>query len=453
MRKLVARRAAVKAASAGFAATVLLAPLLGSGLASAQPAAPVQLPVDALPAEMVTALSRDLGMTPTEYLDRAARAQQLRDYASDFRAENPDTFAGAWLTPEGKAVVAVTNADAGRIAAADGYQTHLAPISANGLEGALIQLSQWIAALPREISQPISSIAIDALNSQLVLNIANTSTGHLLNLPTLIATIKVVLTPGGGGAVEYRPMGGDTYITAATDLRDTTLRGVDVCSFGFNSTDAAGNALNISAGHCNPTVDGDGAATVYSPNVRDIPNSPQVGAFAKSVLGGPASLDYSVIKLNERAVNAGMDQPRVRGANGTTLTITGTAEPVTGAPVCKTGQSSTFTCGFVSADRVETQLFTAEGVSKTIRGFASSACTLGGDSGGAIVTGTLALGITSGSNAAEAPNCAEANSVLAPYGGTATLGIPIRPILADIDASSGGGLGSGISVRTKSNAG
>ncbi|MDO3651090.1 S1 family peptidase [Nocardia mangyaensis] len=453
MRKLVARRAAVKAASAGFAATVLLAPLLGSGLASAQPAAPVQLPADALPAEMVTALSRDLGMTPTEYLDRAARAQQLRDYASDFRAENPDTFAGAWLTPEGKAVVAVTHADAGRIAAADGYQTHLAPISANGLEGALIQLSQWIAALPREISEPISSIAIDALNSQLVLNIANTSTGHLLNLPTLIATIKVVLTPGGGGAVEYRPMGGDTYITAATDLSDTTLRGVDVCSFGFNSTDAAGNALNISAGHCNPTVDGDGAATVYSPNVRDIPNSPQVGAFAKSVLGGPASLDYSVIKLNERAVNAGMDQPRVRGANGTTLTITGTAEPVTGAPVCKTGQSSTFTCGFVSADRVETQLFTAEGVSKTIRGFASSACTLGGDSGGAIVTGTLALGITSGSNAAEAPNCAEANSVLAPYGGTATLGIPIRPILADIDASSGGGLGSGISVRTKSNAG
>ncbi|MFE6923566.1 S1 family peptidase [Nocardia sp. NPDC057663] len=453
MRKLVARRAAVKAASAGVAATVLLAPLLGSGFASAEPAAPVQLSADALPAELVTALSRDLGMTPTEYLDRAARAQQLRDYAADFRAENPDSFAGAWLTPEGKAVVAVTNADAGKLAAADGYQTHLAPISATGLEGALLQLSQWIASLPRELSAPISSIAIDALNSQLVLNIANTGPGHLLNLPTLIATIKVVLSPGGGGPVEYKPMGGDTYITAAKDLHDTTLRGVDVCSFGFNSTDAAGNALNISAGHCNPNIDKGGSAPVYVPNVRDIPNSPEVGSFSKAVLGGPAALDYSVIKLNERAVNAGMDQPRVRGANGTTLAITGTAEPVTGAPVCKTGQSSTFTCGFVSADRVETQLFTAEGVSKTIRGFASTACTLGGDSGGAIVSGTLALGITSGSNASEAPNCTEANTQLAPYGGTASLGVPIRPILADIEATSGGGLGSGITVLTKPNAG
>ncbi|MFC4374121.1 S1 family peptidase [Nocardia halotolerans] len=453
MRKLVARRAAVKAASAGFAATVLLAPLLGSGVATAEPAAPHQLSVDALPAELVTALSRDLGMTPTEYLDRAARAQQLRDYATDFRAEHPDTFAGAWLTPEGKAVVAVTDTGTGEVAAADGYQTHLAPISANGLEGALIQLSQWIAHLPREISAPISSVAIDVLNSQLVLNVANTGTGHLLNLPTLIATIKVVLSPGGGGAVENRPMGGDTYITAAKDLHDATLRGVDVCSFGFNSTDAAGNALNISAGHCNPNVEGNGPAGVYLPNVRDLPNSIEVGTFAKSVLGGPAALDYSVIALNERAVNGGMDQPRVRGANGTSLPITGTAEPVTGAPVCKTGQSSTFTCGFVSADRVETQLFTAEGISKTIRGFATSACTLGGDSGGAIVSGTLALGITSGSNAAEAPNCTEANTKLAPYGGTATLGIPIRSILADIDATSGGGVGSGIMVRTKSTAG
>ncbi|MFC4123665.1 S1 family peptidase [Nocardia rhizosphaerae] len=453
MRKLVARRAAVKAASAGFAATVLLAPLLGSGLATAEPAAPAQLPTDALPAELVTAISRDLGMSATEYLDRAARAQQLREYATEFRSANPDTFAGAWLTPEGKAVVAVTDAEAGKLVESAGYQSHLAPISAGGLEGALVQLSQWIAALPREISEPISSVAIDVLNSQLVLNIANSGTGHLLNLPTLIATIKVVLSPGGGGPVEYRPMGGDTYITATKSLHDTSLQGVDVCSFGFSSTDAAGNALNISAGHCNPNVDNGGTAPVYVPNVRDIPNSPEVGSFAKSVLGGPASLDYSVIQLNERAVNGGMDLPRVRGANGTSLAITGTAEPVTGAPVCKTGQSSEFTCGFVSAERVETQLFTAEGVSKTIRGFASTACTLGGDSGGAIVTGTLALGITSGSNAAEAPNCTEANTQLAPFGGTASLGVPIRSILADIEASSGGGLGSGISVRTKPVAG
>ncbi|MFI9506854.1 S1 family peptidase [Nocardia sp. NPDC052566] len=451
MRKLVARRAAVKAAT--IAATVFLVPLFGTIPAQAEPAAPAQLTADNLPPELTQAIARDLKMSPAEYLERSARAQQLSTYAREFRSERPNSYAGAWIGTDGKPVVSVTSADAARIAAADGYQTHIAPISADSLESSLMQLNQWVTGLPKEISQAINSVAIDFLNSQLVLSVANTPIGHMINLPTLIANVKVILSPNSGGPVERRPMGGDTYITTAGSLNDSSLRGVDVCSFGFNSTDAAGNPLNISAGHCDPNLGkADQQATVYYPNVKDIANSIELGTFVKAKLGGAGGLDYSVIKLNERAVTAGMDRPSVRGANGTTLNITGTADPVTGAPVCKSGQSSTFTCGFVVADRVETQLYTAEGESKIVRGFASSACTLGGDSGGAIVSGTLALGITSGSNAAEAPNCNEANTVLAQYGGTATLGIPIRAILADIDASSGGGLGNGISVRTTARA-
>ncbi|GAA5045275.1 S1 family peptidase [Nocardia callitridis] len=448
MRKLVARRAAVKAVA--IASTVLLAPLFGITTASSAPEAPTQLAADGLPPELAEAVARDLHMTPTEYLDRAARAQQLRDYARDFRAERPDAFAGAWMGADGKPIVAVTSPAAAQIASADGYQTSLAPISADGLEGSLTQLNQWVTTLPKELSQAINSVAIDFLGSQLVISIADSAIGHLLNLPTLIANIKVILSPGGGGPVERKPMGGDTYISAPTALSDASLKSVDVCSFGFNSVDAAGNALNISAGHCNPNLDaGSQEATVYMPDVHNIPSSPELGTFVRSTLGDESGLDYSVIKLNERAVGAGMDQPSVRGANRTTLPVTGTADPIVGAPVCKSGQSSTFTCGYVVADRVETQLFTASGQSKTVRGFASSACTLGGDSGGAIVSGTLALGITSGSNAADAPDCNQANISLAQYGGTATLGIPIRSILSDIDASSGGGIGSGISVRTR----
>ncbi|MEU1430605.1 S1 family peptidase [Nocardia sp. NPDC005746] len=447
MRKFMARRAAVRAATVAVASTVLIGPLLST--ATADPASPDQLAAESLPAELVTAIQRDLKMTPAEYLDRAAKAQQLRDYASEFRTQRPDDFAGAWIGTDGKPVLAVTSLDAAKVAAAAGYQTRLAPISADGLENSVDQLNQWITTLPREISGAINSVAIDFLNSQLVLSVANTPGGHLLNLPTLIANIKVILSPNSGGPVERRPMGGDTYITAPTPL-DTSLHGVDVCSFGFNSVDSAGNALNISAGHCNPNVDKGTSAEVYLPNVKNLLSSPKVGTFVTSNLGGSSALDYSVIKLNDDAVKAGMDQPSVRGANGTTLTITGVADPITGAPVCKSGQSSTFTCGFVVADRVETQLYTTEGNSKTIRGFASSACTLGGDSGGAIVTGTLALGITSGSNAADAPNCNEANTQLAQYGGTASLGIPLRPILNEIDANSGGGVGSGIQVRTRS---
>ncbi|PPJ32618.1 protease [Nocardia nova] len=463
MRKLAARRAtigrasvaraSVKTAAVALASTLLLGPWMATSPALADPA-PVQSTAETLPPELVQAIGRDLKMSPAEYLDRAARAQQLRDYARDFRSAHPQAFAGAWLGADGKPILAVTSLDAARIANSAGYQTRLAPISADNLESSLDQLVKWIGGLPRELSAGINSVAIDFLNSQLVLSVANTPAGHLLNLPTLIANIKVVLSPEGGGPVEHRPMAGDTYISAPTSLDDSALKSVDVCSFGFNSIDAAGNALNISAGHCDPNVDkANSEAGVYLPNVRNLKASPQFGTFVKAQLGGSTGLDYSVIKLNERAITAGMDQPSVRGANGTTLTLTGTAEPITGAPICKSGQSSTFTCGFVVADRVETALFTAEGASKTVRGFASSACTLGGDSGGAIVSGTLALGITSGSNAADAPDCKAANMDLAQYGGTATLGIPIRQILSDIDANSGGGLGAGITVRTRPNAG
>ncbi|WP_040814064.1 S1 family peptidase [Nocardia concava] len=446
MRKFMARRATVRAATIAFASTVLIGPLLSTATADT----PDQLAAEKLPAELVAAIQRDLKMTPAEYLDRAEKAQQLRDYATGFRTQRPDDFAGAWLGTDGKPVMAVTSLDAAKIAAADGYQTRLAPISADNLESSADQLNMWITALPRDLSSAINSVAIDFLNSQLVLSVANTPAGHLLNLPTLIANIKVMLSPDSGGPVERRPMGGDTYITAPTPLSDTALHSVDVCSFGFNSVDSAGNPLNISAGHCNPNVEKGIGADVYIPNVKNLVSSPKAGSFVSSNLGGRSGLDYSVIKLNDDAVRAGMDQPVVRGANGTTLSITGVADPITGAPVCKSGQSSTFTCGFVVADRVETQLFTSEGVSKTVRGFASSACTLGGDSGGAIVTGTLALGITSGSNAADAPNCNEANTQLAQYGGTASLGIPVRAILSEIDANSGGGIGSGIQVRTRS---
>ncbi|WP_067546687.1 S1 family peptidase [Nocardia crassostreae] len=447
MRKFMARRATV----IGFAAAVLAGPLFAAPVTAESPN---QLAADKLPPELVQAIERDLRMTPAEYLDRAAKAQQLRDYAKEFRTERPEEFAGAWIGVDGKPVLAVTSLDAARVVAEDGYQTRLAPINADGLEGSLDQFNQWVSSLPREISGAINSVAVDFLNSQLIVNVANTPAGHLLNLPTLIANIKVILSPDAGGPIERRPMGGDTYISAPTALGDSSLQSVDVCSFGFNATDAAGNALNISAGHCNPNLGkANDRAAVYLPNVRNLTASPQLGTFVHSQVGGGAALDYSVIELNSDAVAAGMDQPNVRGANGTTLSITGIADPITGAPVCKSGQYSTFTCGFVIADRVETQLYTAEGQSKTVRGFASSACTLGGDSGGAIVSGTLALGITSGSNAADAPNCNEANAAMAQYGGTATLGIPIRAILADIEANSGGGLGNGIQVRTKPHAG
>ncbi|AWK74156.1 protease [Rhodococcus oxybenzonivorans] len=437
MRNVLAHRAAVVGASA----MLLLFPFSTAAQADpvTQPDSTTQLSADALPAELVEAITRDLKISPQEYLDRAAKAQELGSYAQDFRAEHPDGFAGAWIGLDGQPVVAVTTTEAAAKAAEAGYTTRIAPVSANGLEKTLSDVNGWIAGLPKDVASQINSASIDVLENRVVIDVVNSPIGQALNLPTLLANVKVMLSPGGGGPVERGPLGGDTYITTVGELPKTPIGEISVCSLGFNGVDDSGQSYNISAGHCNP-AEGQ-PSPVFLPNHQNVDDSQQIGAFSHSSVGNPADkLDYSLIKLNDAGVQAGLDRPTIRGANGTALQITGTARPVVGAPICKSGQTSSFTCGVVAADHVETQLFMADGSNRVINGFAGTACTLAGDSGGAIVTGTLALGITSGSNASGAPNCTEANLVLAPEGGTANLGIPV----ADIVTAAG----SGLQVRT-----
>ena len=453
MRTSQAPRAAVQSlarrvAVVGSSTLLLAVPLTTSAHAApagTSGASITQLSAAELPAELTAAITRDLGISPQEYLDRAARAQQLDSYASDFRAEHPEEFAGAWMDADGHPVVAVTTTAAAATAARDGYRTQLAPVSLEGLENSLAEFNRWVTELPRQIASQIGSAAIDVLNNQLVVDIVNSPTGHTLNLPTLLADVKVRLTPLGQAPIDRGAMGGDQYVTVPGSIVGADPAGIATCSFGFSAVDRHGTAVNISAGHCDPAP-GTGAGT-YLPNRGDIGASARAGTFAKSQFGGAEELDYSLIRLEDAGVRAGLDRPVVRGARGSTLTITGTAVPVVGAPICKSGQTSSFTCGVVSADQVEASLV-LDGAVRTVRGFAGTACTLAGDSGGAIITGTLALGITSGSNTTDAPNCGEANLVLAFHGGTVNVGMPIQNILGAADASSRGGLGAGLTVRT-----
>lgn len=432
---------ALRAAAVGASAMLLSFSL--SGTAQADPVTHTgieQLSADELPDELVEAITRDLNISPEEYLDRAAEAQKLGSYADEFRQQHPHEFAGAWLGLDGKPFVAVTSSAAAQRAAADGYHTRLAPVSEQGLEQTLAQLNDWIGLLPKDIADQVNSTSIDVLDNRVVIDIVNSPVGRALNLPTLLANVKVMLSPGHGGKMERGPLGGDTYISTPGELADAELSEISVCSLGFNAVNGSGDAVNISAGHCNPALGK--PSPVFLPNQENINDSTRIGTFSHSSVGDPADgLDYSIISLNETGVEAGLDRPAIRGAGGTTLEITGTASPVVGAPICKSGQNSAFTCGVVAADHVETQLFTHDGSSRTIRGFAGTACTLSGDSGGAIVTGTLALGITSGSNASGAPNCTEANLVLATEGGTANLGIPVGDIVS--------AAGNGLKIRTK----
>ncbi|MFD4470302.1 trypsin-like serine protease [Rhodococcus sp. NPDC058505] len=442
MRLPLALRAAILASASLLTAGALAQAAPGERLVSEEH-------VQQLPAELVEAIARDLKLTPQQYLQRAELAQRLSSYSDELRASAPDTFAGSWIATDGRPIVAVTSTEAAQQVASDGYGTHIAAVSERQLEGARAQLNEWITALPKDISSQINSTSVDVLNNQVVIDVVNSPIGQALNLPTLLAGLQVVLSPDRGGPVDPRPQGGDTYVTTAEPMSAaTTPEQIGVCSFGFNAVGGDGTPYNLSAGHCDPAQEQPGATAgspVYLPNPVDVTRSTQVGSFAHSEMGiDSGGLDYSVIKLNRAGVDAGLDQPTVRGANGTTVTVTGTARPVVGAPICKSGQSSTFTCGIVLAESVDVPLEMMDGSSRLVRGFAGSTCTLSGDSGGAILTGTRALGITSGSNASGAPNCTEANLVLALDGGTASIGIPIEKVVD----RAGAALGADLRVRS-----
>ncbi|MCL2533040.1 MAG: S1 family peptidase [Nocardiaceae bacterium] len=393
MRTRLARRVAIVGTSAALAA------LSATGIVQAEPAPST---ADGLPADLVAAIQRDLHLTPEEYLARADAAQQVAGYASDMRRVDPGSFGGAWLDDDGIPTVAVASPVAAASAVAAGYRAQI-------------------------------------VASPLALETARAETNRLTDSPPPSPRFHV--------ASGTDPIGGDAYITATGPL--ATAQSIMVCSFGFTATDSDGTPLVLSAGHCDPSQATAGtadAASVYAPNFSALRNSPRVGDFAESGVGDTGGgLDYSVIRLTPEAAAAGLGRPEVRGAIGT-LAITGTAVPVAGAPVCKSGQTSGYTCGTVTYADYTTDLLGDGGESWPVHGFTDNACTLAGDSGGAIITGTRALGITSGSNVADAVDCAHAAAV---EGGPMSFGIPVRAILAHVNGASCSA-GPGIGLRTVS---
>lgn len=394
MRSRLVRSAAV------VGTAIVAAALSTAGSGQAAPAS-AQQSSSALPADLVVALQRDLNMTPQEYLDRAAAAQQVAAYASELRRSDSGGVGSAWLAPDGTPTVAVTTQAAADRVAAAGYRAQMVPLSTSGL-----------------------------------------------NMQSVVPNRRSAPPPSFHVATGTTPIGGDGYITAAQPL--ASAPSYLICSFGFAAADTAGNPLALSAGHCDPNRPAAGtpdAAGVYEPKVGDLRNSRSVGRFAESGIGDEGgNLDYSVIGLASDAVTTtGLGQPTVRGGNGSTLTITGIAVPVSGAPACKSGQTSGYTCGTIDYADYNTVLGGDGGESWNVRGFSTTACTLGGDSGGAIVTGTLALGITSGSSVSHYRDCATAESENP--GEVMSLGIPIQAVLARVNQSSDGC----VTLRTAAN--
>ncbi|MGS2807329.1 S1 family peptidase [Nocardia sp. MW-W600-9] len=417
---------------AASAAILLFGPTMA--VADAQPA-----PAADLPAQLIQAVTRDLKISPEEYLRRADLAQQVAAFATTAQRQFPQAFAGAWLNDAGNAVVALAQgpgADQAREAAQSaGFEVRNVAKTESALRGEKTAFETWLAAAPPEIANLVRGVVIDTVNNAIAVRVEQAG----LPLPSFIDPSRVVVTapPVAGERVDLSATpvagdgngalaGGDSY---ASVVGRSSLR----CSLGFNGTDRAGNVINISAGHCNPDIGSAGtgnAAAVYELNGDRA--GAQLGTFQKSVLG---EQDYSIIRVNDNA-RARFENNLVRVPGNAPIAVDGVATPVVGAPVCKSGARTGFSCGIINGVDQTVQV----GDRQLTQSFSANICALPGDSGGAIVTGRLALGISSASSVADYPICEIPNIIGAITGDVPQLfAQPLSVVLSD---------NPGLAVRT-----
>ncbi|MGW0246048.1 S1 family peptidase [Nocardia goodfellowii] len=382
-----------KSAIAASAAILLFAPTAAVANAEPEPA-----PAPALPAELVAAVARDLKISPEEYLRRADLSQQLAAFATTAQRQFPEVYGGSWLDQAGQGVVALTqgpDADTARQAVQDaGFAVRTVAKSENALRGEKSAFQRWLDEQPEPVAALIRGVAIDTVNNSIAVRVDQPG----LPMPSFIDPSRVLVTAPPVAAEqlpEAAPIAGDinrSSLTGGDGFASVAGRASLRCSFGFNGT-LGGKAVNITAGHCNPALD---QPTAVHELVAGDKIGPQLGTFQKSVLG---SQDYSIVRID--GDGARFDNSGVK-TNGAPIVIEGVATPVVGAPVCKSGSRTGFSCGVVNAVDQTVQV----GDRQLTQSFSANICALPGDSGGPIVTGRQALGISSASSVADYPICA-----------------------------------------------
>lgn len=343
------------AVTIGLAAALVLTPTAGWATSDPDVSAPGPTTAAKIPAGVVGALQRDLGLSKAAAGERLAFQAGALDVERNLQSSLGADYAGAWFdtTKNVLHVGVVDSADAPAVRAAGAH-----PVVARH---SLADLDAWKAGLDTALSPVASAVPswyVDVTTNTVVVN---ATAGALTQVRDLAAAagvpadaVKVVETTEAPRTF-VDVVGGNAY----------NINNQYRCSVGF-----AVNGGFVTAGHCGTT-----GSTTTNPS----------GTFAGSSFPGN---DYAWVRVATGNTPVGA----VNNYSGGRVAVAGSTQAAVGASVCRSGSTSGWHCGTIQAFNATVNY--AEGsVSGLIR---TNVCAEPGDSGGSLIAGNQAQGMTSG---------------------------------------------------------
>lgn len=341
----------------------------------------------AVPQEMLAAIQRDLHLTADAARTQLATQQRASVADRALHKTLGGHYGGGWVDGAGALTVAVTNRTAEAAVRASGATPKLVARSERQLDAIKARLDSSSARAPKGIS----GWHVDVTTNSVVV------TAH----PDSIYTTRDFITASGAdlAAVRVVPsvdsprplidvIGGNAYFIGSGTR----------CSVGFS----VGGGF-VTAGHCGTT-----GATTTQPS----------GRFGGSSFPGN---DYAWVQVGAGNTPVGA----VNNYAGGRVNVAGSQDAAVGATVCRSGSTTGWHCGTIQA-RNASVTYPQGTVTGLIR---TNVCAEPGDSGGSLLAGSQAQGVTSGGSG----NCSS--------GGT-TFFQPVNEILQAFGltlVTSGGG--------------
>ncbi|MGW7358616.1 S1 family peptidase [Streptomyces sp. NPDC054802] len=278
-----------------------------------------------------------------------------------------DRSAGSYLDAQsGELVVTVTDAEAAKEVRATSARAELVSRS-------MAQLRAAMDTLESRVRITGTSWGIDPSANKVAVEADSTvSAASMAKLRSVAARLgDAVVIKRVPGAFKKEVAGGDAI-----------YGGGYRCSAAFNVSDGAARYF-LTAGHCTNAASSWSAAS----------GGPAIGT--RTGTSFPTN-DYGIVRYTDGSQPAG----NVNLHNGTHQDITAAADAIVGQSLRKSGSTTRLTSGTVTA--VDVTVNYGDGpVHGLVR---TTACSAGGDSGGAHFAGSTALGIHSGSAGCEGAN-------------------------------------------------